>query len=162
MSTRVLALLLFVLAAAALPAAGPVFAQGSPASTNDILRAKLQADKKLIVAANMELTEDEARGFWPVYDAYQADLQKANDRILALIRAYGPIYRSESTAADEATKLIDEKLAIDQSEVERDRAYVPKLSAVLPPRKVIRYLQIEAKVRAVVRYQLADHIPLIE
>ncbi len=110
----------------------------------------------------MDLTESEAKEFWPIYDAYQIELQKANDRILALVNAYAGVYKSESTAGDEAAKLIDEKLAIDEAEAQRDRAYVPKLSAVLPPRKVIRYMQIEAKIRAVVRYELADHIPLIQ
>ena len=161
MSKRWLAIVLFLLAAAPL-AATPAPAQDKATSTNDILRAKLQADKKLIVAANMDLSDAEAKGFWPVYDAYQAELQKANDRILALITAYASVFRSESTDADQAKKLIDERIAIDQSEVERDRTFVPKLSAVLPPRKVIRYMQIEAKVRAVVRYELADRIPLIQ
>jgi len=161
MSKRWLAIVLFLLAAA--PLAGtPASAQDKATSTNDILRAKLQADKKLIVAANMDLSDAEAKGFWPVYDAYQAELQKANDRILTLITSYATVYRSESTDGDQATKLIDERIAIDQAEVERDRAFVPKLVAVLPPRKVIRYMQIEAKVRAVVRYELADRIPLIQ
>jgi hypothetical protein len=47
----------------------PVFAQDqSSADANmQILRDKVKADKKLVVAANMELTDAEAKGFWPVY-----------------------------------------------------------------------------------------------
>ena len=50
-------------------------AQDKPADNMQILRDKIRADKKLVVATNMELTESEAKGFWPVYDAYQKDLQ---------------------------------------------------------------------------------------
>jgi hypothetical protein len=28
---------------------------------------------RLVVAANMQLTEEEAKGFWPVYKAYQQE-----------------------------------------------------------------------------------------
>jgi hypothetical protein len=32
------------------------------------------------VERNMELTADEAKKFWPLYDAYQAELDKINTR----------------------------------------------------------------------------------
>jgi spore germination protein YaaH len=50
------------------------------------LKDKLKADKKLLVAANMELTESEAKGFWPIYDDYQKDLETIN-------QAYRQTYR---------------------------------------------------------------------
>ena len=55
-------------------------AQDKPADNMQILRDKLKADKKLLVASNMELTESEAKGFWPIYDEYQKELQKLNQR----------------------------------------------------------------------------------
>jgi hypothetical protein len=33
---------------------------------------------------------------------------------------------------------------------------------VLPPKKVARYLQIENKIRAVVKYELANAVPLVQ
>jgi hypothetical protein len=45
----------------------PVLAQDKPADTMQILREKIQADKKLLVATNMDLTEKEAQAFWPIY-----------------------------------------------------------------------------------------------
>ena len=45
---------------------------------------KLKADKKLIVTKYMELTEAEAKNFWPVYEEYQNDLQKIDERLLNL------------------------------------------------------------------------------
>ncbi len=37
-----------------------------------ILRDKIKADKKLLVAMNMELTGSEAKGFWPIYEEYHS------------------------------------------------------------------------------------------
>ena len=54
---------------------GPAaFAQDKSADNMAIVLEKVRADKKLLVAANMELTEQEAAAFWPVYEAYQKDL----------------------------------------------------------------------------------------
>jgi hypothetical protein len=40
-------------------------------------------------------------------------------------------------------------------------SYVPKLPAMLPAAKVARYLQIENKIRAVIKYELASDVPLV-
>ena len=42
------------------------------------------------------------------------------------------------------------------------RAYVPEFAAILPGRKVARLYQIENKMDAVIRYDLAATIPVIE
>ncbi len=150
-----------VVVALAVCIAIPVLAQDKPASNMEILRQKIQADKKLVVAANMELTEAEAKGFWPVYEAYQADLKTINDRLAQLILRYADLYKNNTLTDDAAKGLVDEALAIEQAEVTLKQGYVPKLSTVLPATKVARYVQIENKIRAAVKYELADSIPLV-
>jgi hypothetical protein len=59
-----------------------------PASNLEIVHEKLKADKKLIVAKYMQLTESEATKFWPVYDEYQKDLQRSNERLSNLLKNY--------------------------------------------------------------------------
>jgi hypothetical protein len=141
----------------ALPAAG----QEKPTDNMQILREKLKADKKLLVAMNMELTESEAKGFWPIYDQYQKDLQKINRRIVQLLESYAEDYRAKSLTDAKAKKLIEEAVAIDQTEADLKSAYAPKLGKVLPVKKVVRYLQIENKIRAVVKYDIAQGVPLV-
>jgi predicted outer membrane protein len=136
-------------------------AQDKPADNMQILRDKIKADKKLVVAANMELTESEAKGFWPIYEQYQKDLQKINQRIVKLLESYADDYRAKSLTDDKAKKLINEALAIEQAEADLKSAYAPKLSKVLPVRKVARYLQIENKIRAIVKYDIASGVPLV-
>ncbi|HEY7165541.1 MAG TPA: hypothetical protein VIB79_13325 [Candidatus Binatia bacterium] len=138
------------------------FAQDKPADSMEILREKIRADKKLVVAGNMDLTESEAKGFWPVYDQYQKDLQKINQRIARVLDSYADDFRSQSLTDDKAKKLISEALAIDKAEADLKTTYAPKLGKVLPARKVVRYLQIENKIRAVVRYDIASGVPLVK
>src|SRR4029077_8877269 len=137
-------------------------AQDKPADNMQILRDKIKADKKLLVATNMELTESEAKGFWPIYDEYQNDLQKINRRIVGLLENYAADFRDKSLTDDKAKKLIDEAIAIEAAEAHLKSTYVPKLSKVLPVKKIARYLQIENKIRAVVKYELAQGVPLVQ
>jgi hypothetical protein len=109
----------------------------------------------------MELTESEAKGFWPIYDQYQQDLEKLNRRIATVIDGYAEDFRNRSLTDDKAKKLINEALAIDKAEGALKGTYAPKLGKVLPVRKVVRYLQIENKIRAVVRYDIASGVPLV-
>lgn len=138
-----------------------VLAQDKPADNMQILRDKIRADKKLVVATNMDLTESEAKGFWPIYEQYQNDLQKINQRMANLLESYADDFRNKSLTDDKAKKLINEALAIDQAEANLKSTYAPKLSKVLPVRKVLRYLQIENKIRAVVKYDIASGVPLV-
>jgi len=137
-------------------------AQDKPADNMQILRDKIKADKKLVVATNMELTESEAQGFWPIYGEYQKDLQKINQRIANLLESYASDFRGKSLTDDKAKKLINEAVAIEQAEANLKSTYAPKLSKVLPVKKVARYLQIENKIRAVVKYELATGVPLVQ
>jgi hypothetical protein len=41
-------------------------------------------------------------------------------------------------------------------------SYVPKVLAAIPATKAARYIQIENKIRAAIRYELAEGIPLVE
>ena len=64
----------------------PAWSQDKPANNLEIVHEKLKADKKLIVAKYMDLTESEAKNFWPVYEEYQKDLQKIHERLGSLLQ----------------------------------------------------------------------------
>ncbi len=139
---------------------GIVFAQDKPADTMDVLREKVRADRKLVVALALDLTESEATKFWPVYNAYQSDMIVHYDRVTKLVEKYAQAY---ATMTDEtATQLLDEFLAIEVDRVALLTRYVPILRTVLPPQKVARFYQVENKLRAIVNYELAREIPLMK
>jgi hypothetical protein len=148
--------------ALAIGLAAPATAQMTATTNMDILRQKVKADKKLVVAQNLQLTDAEGTKFWPVYDAYQKDLQAINQRMTSVILAYAAAYNKGPVANDVAKKLLDDALAADDAEAKLKGSYVPKVLAVLPAMKAARYIQIENKIRAAIRYELAEAIPLVE
>ena len=110
----------------------PAVAQDGETTNMEILRQKMKADKKFVVATNMELTEAETKAFWPVYDAYQKDLDPLNQRLKAAILAYADAYTKGPISNETSKKLLVEVLATDEAEVKLKKSYVPKLEAVLP------------------------------
>ena len=123
-------------AAAAVLVSPAAFAQDKPADNMAIVMEKVRADKKLVVAANMELTEQEAAAFWPVYEAYQKDLGALNNRIKRPSRATRPHTTRARCRTTSAKKLLDETLAIEASELDLKQAPTSRSSTrCCPPRR---------------------------
>jgi hypothetical protein len=137
----------------------PVFTQEKQADMQ-IVREKLRADKKLLVSEAMKFTDAEAKGFWPVYESYQKELTGINDRTLKLIQEYAKNYPSMTNEV--AKKLIDDYLAVEGDRLKVRHSYLPKFRKVLPDTKVARFYQLENKLQAVINYDLAAGIPMVE
>ncbi len=142
----------------------PVYAENSEnaeATNMQILIDKVKADKKLLVASNMDLTDRESKEFWPLYEGYQNTLKGLNSRLKKIIEEYAGAYNKGFISDDLAKKLIDGLLENQGEELKMMREYSQKFAKILPATKVARYLQIENKIRAAMKYDLAANIPLI-
>jgi len=137
----------------------PGIAQEKPADNMQIVLEKVRADKKLLVAENMQLTEAEAKAFWPVYDQYQDELFLLRARTVKLINDFSDAYQKMTN--ETAKKLMDEYMTIETLGPKLRQAYLPKFRKVLPEVKVVRYYQIDNKINAVLMYELAKNIPLM-
>jgi len=136
--------------------------EAKPADNWQILRDKLKADKKLLVAENLTMTTEQAKAFWPVYDVYQAELDKINERIKKLVFDYADVWNKGAVKDEDAKKLIAEAMAIEEAEVHLKKHFLHKFEAVLPATQVMRLLQMENKIRTLVRLDLAANIPLAD
>ncbi len=157
-----------VLFAAAILVAPPVMAEGTAADVTDMsaLRAAVRSDKKALVASTLKLTDAEAKKFWPVYDAYQRDLDLANRRRTVVVEGLVSLDRPLSNLY--AKSLANELIAADEFELKARRTIHNRLIKPLPGRTIMpaakgaRYLQLESKIRAVQAYDIASTIPLVK
>ena len=153
-------LIAMVLAVTLIGFVGSAAAQDKPADNMDLVKEKIRTDKKLFIATNMQLTESEANAFWPVYEAYQAELAKLRDREIKLIEEFATKF--ETMSDDAAKKLLDDSLSIDSDHQKLRQSYLSKIRGVLPDKKVARYYQLENKIDAVLEYEMAKRIPLVQ
>lgn len=138
----------------------PAVSQDKTADTTDILREKLSSDKKLVIADAMKLTESEAKGFWPVYDAYQKELGALGDRYVKLVGEYSKTYQTMSD--EDAKKMLDNYLAFEEDYLKVVKSYLPKFREVLSEKRVAQYYQLENKIKMVIYYEFVKVIPLME
>lgn len=162
MKKRVVAIL-FAAAMIAVPCAS---AEDKISDVTDMqaLRTALRSDKKAFVASTLKLTDAEAKRFWPAYDAYQRDLDTTNRRRVVAVEG---LVASDKPLSDlYAKNLANELVAADEAEIKARRSLHNRLmrgvpTRILPPKKAARYMQLEAKIRAVQAYDIAANIPLI-
>lgn len=155
--------LLLALALVATLLAGPVRAADDAPTPNvpdvTLLRDTIRTNKKALVAANLALTPEQATKFWPVYDRYQQDLNTIQDRYLRIIDDYRANF--DHLTDEKAMQLIEQYLDVEADRTKLRREYLPRFAEVLPGREVARFYQIENKMEAVIRYDLASTIPVV-
>ena len=140
--------------------ATPALALGAANTNMEILIEKIKADKKLLVGINMSLTNEEARDFWPLYDGYQNELQTVNRELGRLIGEFAEAYAKGPIPNATAKQIRNDVYALEEKELRLKRTYADKMDKVLPPWKVTRYKQNESKIRALVKFELAQQSPL--
>ncbi len=143
-------------------AAPPARAADAPQSNMDIVREAMRADKKALVAANLQLTDAEAKAFWPVYDKYEKDLLTANNKLYQVVEEYALDYNKNKLTDAKGLDLIQRYFSAEEARTKVRESYLKQFSKVLPGLKVARFYQIENKLDAVVRYEMAGQIPLVK
>ena len=156
LAVRMLLVFVWMLA----PSAAPARAGEAIEADIDILRDSIRANKKALVAANLGLTDEEAKQFWPVYDRYQGELKGINDRLQKVIEDYAASFTDLSN--EKAMQLTGDYLSVEEDRAKVRRSYLPEIAKTLPGKKVARFYQIENKMDAVLRYDLAEEIPVVE
>ena len=142
--------------------ASPGWAQDKASDVTDMqaLQAAVRADKRGYVSSALTLTDAEAAKFWPIYDAYQSQLDVANRR--RTVALLGVVGRSATISDVYAKSVVKELVAADDIELKARRTLRDRVMKALPARKAIRYLQLESKIRAAQDYDLATTIPLLK
>jgi hypothetical protein len=145
-------------AAPASPAASP--APQQVAASIDTMRMAIASARKQTVAQNMVLTDAEATAFWPVYDAYRAEMKKAKDGEWAVIQDYAAHYRQMTDSV--AQRLMGQWMASRKAQEDLRASYVPKFAAAIGWTKAARYIQIENKLDLMIDFARSKQIPLVQ
>lgn len=143
----------------------PSFAQGSMDTNKEeieLTRATIKLQKKQIVAKNMQLNSFEKDKFWALYREYQDKMDSVNGRRVKLITGYADDLKTGGLSDDKALNMLNEYLSIERMRLITKQSYVKRFQAVLPDRKVTRFFQLETKLEAIINFELAKQIPLVQ
>ena len=115
--------------------------------------------KRAFIEEQLQLTPEEDARFWPIYDAHQEALQAFNQRRLDNIMKYARAYNADALDDASAVAIVEESLDIEKDEAEQMERTFHKLKKAVPVVKAANYLQVENKLRAVVRFEQAAQVP---
>jgi hypothetical protein len=133
--------------------------QGTRANEQIVL-SQIMTDKRAVYARAMQLTDEESRGFWLVYDEYEARVKKVDDRFIQLVDDYTARY-STLTDAD-AQRMLAAKLKIDRERMALQQAYTKKIASVLPAIKALRYAQVESRIDNELQRKVMQLVPIVQ
>ncbi len=106
-------------------------------------KEKIEQYRIAFITKELNLTVEEARLFWPVYDKYRADLEslRANNK-----QDLDNIDYTKLTE-EEAEKKAKEMFAFKQAELDLQKKYYAEFRKALPAVKVLRLVKAEADFR---------------
>ena len=117
-------------------------------STGSTLAQPQQPQKENIEARHigfitnqLQLTPEEAKVFWPVYNKYHAEVEALRkNHVTELLSAK---VNFDSYTDDQVSKLIDDEMDYRQKELDIQRKYNPEFKKVLPVKKVAKFYRAE-------------------
>jgi len=130
----------------------------TPQDLIEVARSVITADRKAVVVATMELTEEEGKSFWPIYHEYRAEMGKITDDLMNLVLDYAKLY--PTVPEERAKQMLETYTSLQQKHVDKRAAYLKKFATVLPAAKALRFAQVETRFDLLVQLNLAARIPL--
>jgi hypothetical protein len=126
----------------------------------EIMRSVLKTEKKAAIAEVMTLTDQEAEVFWPLYNEFNEKMYSVQTKRVNIIKDYAANYGNMTD--EKADELWTAALNFKQESLNLTKQYYKKFKKILPAAKAAKYFQAENKIAALIDYELAAEIPMIE
>ncbi|HEX6572721.1 MAG TPA: hypothetical protein VF055_11915 [Steroidobacteraceae bacterium] len=124
-----------------------------------IILSQIMTDKRAVYAQSLQLTDEESRAFWLVYDEYEAKVKRIDDRFIRLVDDYAAKY-STMTDAD-ARQMLAAKMKIDRDRMALQQAYTRKIAKAVPAIKALRYAQVESRIDNELQRKVMQVVPIV-
>jgi hypothetical protein len=126
----------------------------------EVSREVLKTEKKALIADLMQFSSEESQAFWPLYNEYEDAKYKVNTRYFNLLEKFADNF--ENMTNELATEVINESISIKQELVKLEKSYAKKFMKILTPKRTIKYLQAENKIKAMIDAEMALQIPFLD
>ena len=111
-----------------------------------------------LIGGVLDLTDEEAAGFWPLYEEYGEQKGELWNRRIDVIKIFLGSYADMSPEMSRI--LLDQMFNIEKQMLELEMKYADLFDDVLPPNKVTRLFQAENKLETTMMMEIAKDVPL--
>jgi len=142
----------------------------------ELVRSAFQLEKKALVADYLQMSNDEAEKFWPIYNQYEEQRIDAFTRRLKLVEAYlfniekgtrrlklveAYLFNIEKGIAEvHADEMVKESAAIQKKELELRQKYYKLIKKSISLPVAARFYQVEDAINVAVRNELYGNLPV--
>jgi len=158
-----LVLATFMLALGATSANAQISSEGIM-SPEDVKAARelIDTERDMSLIINLDLTPEESKEFWPLYEEYRQKVRNVRGRKVSLIEAYAERYRAGTVDDEFAEMAIKDALKIQLETVKIRQKYWKKFRRIIPAKKAARFYQLENKMDTEIDFVLSGGVPLVE
>lgn len=125
----------------------------------DIYKKDVAEQAESIVKENLDLTEDQAKIFWPIYKEYDSKTDAVLDEELKVLEDYLMNYYILDN--EKAKELVIKSINLKKKRTDLQIEYLSKMADVLPATVVGKFYQIDNRINLMINQQRTDRIPLI-
>ncbi len=125
-----------------------------------LLRSDVQAQRTDVVAHTMQLSDADAKNFWPLYREYANKEQAIGDQRVSAIKDYASQYDTMDDA--QADGLVDRMLKFDKSRTALRAEYYPKFKKAIGAKQAAKFLQVDNRLNLLVDLQIANAVPIVQ
>lgn len=152
----------FLLTVPAVPASAQMDDTGASVEQVEAARQRVREEGLRIIREAMNLTDEQAQEFWPLYDRYRAEILEVEDTYVELLRDFLQKYYGYSVTNKDAKEYVDLYFDIQSDRLKIRKKYLRRFRRILSDIEVMRLYQIENKLRAEVDVALAGTVPLAD
>ena len=126
-------------------------------STIAVVRANMRADRTTLITTGMNFTDKDGAAFWPIYQQYEYERSRLDDRRAAVIKQYAQKYPTVTDA--EAKAMADQMLDCESRLAGLKKKYYKKFNKVLPALTVTKFFQLERRIDLMMDMQVEAALP---
>lgn len=137
----------------------PAFSQNGQ-TEEELVLSYFKLEKKALVSQAMDLSEEQAKVFWPIYNNFEKEASKLTEMRIAYIKAYAEQY--ETITPEEADAIMKKAFEYQKKHIALEMKYYKQLKKSLGALLATRFIQVEEYINTGVKMQLLDAIPFVD
>jgi Spy/CpxP family protein refolding chaperone len=126
-------------------------------STIALVRANMRADRTTLITSGMNFNDKDGAAFWPIYQQYEYERSRLDDRRAAVIKQYTQKYPNLTDA--EANAMAEQMLDCESRLAELKKKYYKKFNKVLPALTVAKFFQLDRRVDLLMDMNVEASLP---
>ena len=137
----------------------PAFSQNAQ-TEEELVLSYFKLEKKSLVGQAMNLSDTQAKVFWPIYNDFEKESAKLTQMRISYLKEYAEKY--ETITPEEADAIMKKAFQYQKKHLALNMKYYNILKKKMGALVATRFIQVEEYIATGVKMQLLDAIPFVD